>query len=354
MIRSLKDFKSNEDENSPDGDRFERFDSERKNFLEAINVSAIPENDKSTWIYHEKQESKLCGQHCLNNLMQGIYFTIGALADFASEIDKVEKNLGSKSGYKSENIDETGNFNIEVLKMALKNKHNIDLFNINNKEIRNQNLMSHKAFIINHSDHFFTVRKIGCLWWILDSLRPLPVPVAGPYLNQVFDLFIKGGEKCSIFVAQGNIPDKGHHIDGDPNWYKIQDILNIDFKPYSNSNQSSTAKKFEAFSGSGRKLTNDNNSDNKTSNNKNNNVNMNYESMTEDEMLQAAIQASLNDNSKSHKVHSEDDEIAKAIAMSLQETPKTNSSLPSSSSSIDPKEQMRLKRLEAMQQRGWK
>jgi Josephin len=37
----------------------------------------------SVWIYHERQEALLCGQHALNNLVQAPVFTTGRLADIA-------------------------------------------------------------------------------------------------------------------------------------------------------------------------------------------------------------------------------------------------------------------------------
>ncbi len=36
-----------------------------------------------TGIYHEHQEGALCGQHALNNLLQGPMFLADALADIA-------------------------------------------------------------------------------------------------------------------------------------------------------------------------------------------------------------------------------------------------------------------------------
>ena len=67
---------------------------------------------KEQWIYHEKQESKLCGQHCLNNLLQGLYFTAPDLADIAFSLDERERKLLNEShlNTRSNNVDEFGNF----------------------------------------------------------------------------------------------------------------------------------------------------------------------------------------------------------------------------------------------------
>ena len=36
--------------------------------------------DGDTFVYHERQDSSLCGQHALNTLLQGAYFTAPDLA----------------------------------------------------------------------------------------------------------------------------------------------------------------------------------------------------------------------------------------------------------------------------------
>ena len=51
-----------------------------------------------TILYHEKQESALCGQHCLNNLLQGPYYNAGTLADLAHELDRKETALMMTEG----------------------------------------------------------------------------------------------------------------------------------------------------------------------------------------------------------------------------------------------------------------
>lgn len=37
-------------------------------------------DDTTEWVYHEKQDSSLCGQHALNVLFQGPFFTAPDLA----------------------------------------------------------------------------------------------------------------------------------------------------------------------------------------------------------------------------------------------------------------------------------
>jgi Ataxin-3 len=42
------------------------------------------------FIYHERQEAALCGQHALNNLVQASVFTAGYLSDIAQQLDQME------------------------------------------------------------------------------------------------------------------------------------------------------------------------------------------------------------------------------------------------------------------------
>lgn len=49
--------------------------------------------DGDAFIYHEKQESLLCGQHCLNNLLQGPYFSAADLSEIAHELDAKERHV---------------------------------------------------------------------------------------------------------------------------------------------------------------------------------------------------------------------------------------------------------------------
>jgi ataxin-3 len=47
-------------------------------------------NGGEVWIYHERQEALLCGQHALNNLIQDCVFTAESLAEMAHQLDEME------------------------------------------------------------------------------------------------------------------------------------------------------------------------------------------------------------------------------------------------------------------------
>lgn len=85
------------------------------------------------WIYHERQEALLCGQHALNNLVQACVFSPSSLSEIAHQLDAAELNVmaqNNEGGVRSKeylqrlnegsgNVDAQGNFSIEVLRSAL-------------------------------------------------------------------------------------------------------------------------------------------------------------------------------------------------------------------------------------------
>jgi ataxin-3 len=101
------------------------------------------------WVYHERQEALLCGQHALNNLVQRNAFSASSLAEIAAQLDQMELNFmaqnneggtASKDFAKrvaegSGNVDESGNFSIEVLRSALLNMYNLELPSLRQKGV---------------------------------------------------------------------------------------------------------------------------------------------------------------------------------------------------------------------------
>ena len=72
-----------------------------------------------TDVYWEKQASDLlCGLHCLNSLAQAPIFDEIMLAEIGVELDKQEQELlGGQKVYT--NVNESGNFSLQVLIKAL-------------------------------------------------------------------------------------------------------------------------------------------------------------------------------------------------------------------------------------------
>ncbi|CAF3300899.1 unnamed protein product [Rotaria sp. Silwood2] len=161
-----------------------------------------------TGIYHEHQEGALCAQHALNNLIQTPVFSADNLADIARELDKEENSVLTHTLIQSENMDDTGFFNIQVLQLALK-MFELELISYASQEdIAKQaraNPQSIQAYICNLGSHWFTLRQFGRQYFDLNSMFYVPdlIPreVLSPYLNMI------QGNGYSVFVVHGNLPD---------------------------------------------------------------------------------------------------------------------------------------------------
>lgn len=258
---------------------------------------------KSTFIYHERQESLLCGQHSLNNLLQQQAFSPDQLAEIAHQLDQLELNymakgtggINSKDYLKrlsegSYNIDPSGNFSIEVLKSALLSRFNMNLVNSLNEEIRNKEITSWKGFILNKQSHWFTIRKISDRFWNLNSILEKPEQIS----HFQFASFVEQmrNEGYSVFIVMENELLTDSHeerqleLRGLPEfWWKEDDLLHgTGQKGYQNHwNQNlGTGMRLDGMSTGGT-----------SSNGGNNGGGMNIEGLSEEEQIQLAMAASL-------------------------------------------------------------
>lgn len=168
-------------------------------------------------IFHEKQEGSLCAQHCLNNLLQGEYFTPVDLSSIAHQLDEEERMRMAEGGMASEeyrtflqqpsgNMDDSGFFSIQVISNAL-GVWGLELILFNSREYQRLmiNPINEKAFICNYKEHWFTVRKLGQQWFNLNSLLTGPELISDTYLALFLAQLQQEG--YSIFVIRGNLPD---------------------------------------------------------------------------------------------------------------------------------------------------
>ncbi|CAG2158387.1 unnamed protein product [Oppiella nova] len=170
-------------------------------------------------IFHEKQEGSLCGQHCLNALLQGEYFTAVDLAQLAQDIDEQERHRMAEGGETSDeyqrfiqspsdNMDDSGFFSVQVIASALR-VWALDLIPFS---ARNEISMSaqtdptlQKAYICNYREHWFTIRKIGRQWFNLNSLLTGPELISDTYLSLFLVQLQREG--YSIFIVNGILPN---------------------------------------------------------------------------------------------------------------------------------------------------
>lgn len=260
---------------------------------------------KSTFIYHERQESLLCGQHSLNNLLQQQAFSPDQLAEIAHQLDQLELNymakgtggVNSKDYLKrlsegSYNIDPSGNFSIEVLKSALLSRFNMNLVNSLNEQVRNEEITSWKGFILNKQSHWFTIRKISERFWNLNSMLEKPEQISHFQLASFVEQMRNEG--YSVFIVMENElltdchEERQLEMRGLPEfWWKENDLL-------SGTGKKGYRNHWNQNLGTGMRLDGKNVSggNNGSSSSMNSGI-MNIDGLSEEEQIQLAMVASL-------------------------------------------------------------
>ncbi|NXX39474.1 ATX3 protein, partial [Tricholaema leucomelas] len=164
------------------------------------------------------QEGSLCAQHCLNNLLQGEYFSPVELSSIAQQLDEEERMRMAEGGVSSEeyrtflqqqpsvNMDDSGFFSIQVISNALK-VWGLELILFNSPEYQRLGIdpVNEKSFICNYKEHWFTVRKLGKQWFNLNSLLMGPELISDTYLALFLAQLQQEG--YSIFVVKGDLPE---------------------------------------------------------------------------------------------------------------------------------------------------
>ncbi|KIY63450.1 Josephin-domain-containing protein [Cylindrobasidium torrendii FP15055 ss-10] len=150
------------------------------------------------YIYHEKQESgsMMCGQHALNSLLQGNYFTPTDLSSIAQHIDEQEQDVDDAMGGTSMDMDDSGFFSVQVIVRALE-VWGLEIVGWRAEAMQPYLNIPHTqlAFIMNYQQHWYTLRRFGPAatniyedeglghWFNLDSLKPAPAWISKTYLG---------------------------------------------------------------------------------------------------------------------------------------------------------------------------
>ena len=231
---------------------------------------------KRKYVYFEKQSNdRLCGLHCLNSLLQGPFFDPVRLSEIGLKLNDMELSLLNthhKGFHKNKNVDDDGNYNIQVLTEALK-IHKCEIRNLKKGEasliIGGQtihNFSDIDAFIFNSSTHWFAIRKIENIWFNLNSTNSNPGPeiISDFYLSA----FIQGTE--DIGYSNFMIFNLPRLLDINAEAYKnlqphqrlvsYEDIINAKQlkqqkdKERNKANDKVDPNKFQAFQGQGHVL----------------------------------------------------------------------------------------------------
>lgn len=180
----------------------------------------MPSSDsKEIWIYHERQEAMLCGQHALNNLVQGCVFSPQGLSEIAHTLNDMElkfmadNNEGGRmsrdylqrAAEENQFVDASGNFSVEVLRTALINQYSRSLPSIQQENMKNLEVTDIEGFICNRQAHWFAIRKINGRYWNLNSTLERPEQISHFRLAAEISSFQTSG--YSVFcVAGGPLP----------------------------------------------------------------------------------------------------------------------------------------------------
>jgi len=158
------------------------------------------------FIYFEKQDDLMCGQHALNMLLQRKEFDASHFTQYVESLDQRERELTGvpSETFKSQNASESGYFSIQVLQEALISQH-LGLHIIDKPNYAK--FMFHPeeahAFIVNQSQHWYAIRRFGDMWFILNSIsngpRYIATPLLQPYLVQLIQNF------ASIYIVEGDL-----------------------------------------------------------------------------------------------------------------------------------------------------
>jgi len=170
-------------------------------------------------IFHEQQEGSLCAQHCLNSLLQGQFYSAVDLAELASELDTMERmrmaEMGEDSAeyqrfiqQSSNNMDDSGFFSVQVISRALA-VWDLELvpFNSDNPAAvrAKASAITANAYICNYREHWFTIRRLGTQWFNLNSLLEGPELLSNSYLGLFLAQLQQEG--YDIFLVTGVLPE---------------------------------------------------------------------------------------------------------------------------------------------------
>ena len=194
------------------------------------------------------------------NLTNSLHFNINSSKDYL-------RRLNEGSG----NVDSAGNFSIQVLRAALTQRYNLSLPSIGQDDLdKARDITSYPGFICNRADHWFAIRKIGPQFWNLNSTLPKPEPISHFRLAAELESLQASG--YSVFVIAEDLPDANRSTGAQDCWWRRAEL--------------ETGRKGGAVSdwesvGTGRRLDGRSNAAEAMDN------------MTEEEMLQKALQASI-------------------------------------------------------------
>ena len=254
--------------------------------------------ESDVWVYHERQEAALCGQHALNNLLQCPAFSADQLSFLAHQLDELELNtFRDKNGgtnnqdYQrrlaegSGNVDAAGNFSIQVLKAALQQQYQVDLPCLTNEHLqsKNKDITSYDGFLCHKDNHWFAIRHVGGRFWNLNSMEAFPLPVGHFRLAQDLQGWRTQGYPVCVVTVLPYVDGSRQRITvPNASFHKMSDLL---------KGKATGKDPWESLQGAGRRLDGGARSAPSTQSNSLSSI----EHLTEDEQVALALSASIAD-----------------------------------------------------------
>uniref|UniRef100_A0AC35FXJ4 Ubiquitinyl hydrolase 1 n=1 Tax=Panagrolaimus sp. PS1159 TaxID=55785 RepID=A0AC35FXJ4_9BILA len=139
-------------------------------------------------------------------LIQRNEFDASQLTNYVERLDQREMEVAGipYEMFQSQNASESGFFSIQVLTEALMSQ-GLLIFDINKPKYVHYMFQPEEAqaFIVNQSQHWFTLRRFGDMWFILNSVSKGPRFIATTLLKEYFEKLIKN--RASIYVVEGEL-----------------------------------------------------------------------------------------------------------------------------------------------------
>uniref|UniRef100_A0A1I7WQE5 ubiquitinyl hydrolase 1 n=1 Tax=Heterorhabditis bacteriophora TaxID=37862 RepID=A0A1I7WQE5_HETBA len=157
------------------------------------------------FIYRFQQQDALCAQHALNMLLQQDYVGPSELSAIARRLDSTENQVldDNSKNKKSQNMSDSGYFSVQVISEALRTL-DLELIHIDHPSVAAIKLdpLLAKAFICNQNEHWFTLRKFGQQWFLLNSVKDGPELISDTYLSMyIHELYTRDTGSNSNDVA---------------------------------------------------------------------------------------------------------------------------------------------------------
>jgi hypothetical protein len=158
------------------------------------------------FVYWEKQEKDLmCGLHTINSILQAPLFDEVSLSNIGIALDQREQNI-MENYTSNSNVNESGNFSIQVLMEAMNSLGHFNIESIQSKANRQKDMSEEEAFVCHSNNHWFGVRKVHETWFNLNSTN-----ISGPqiisdfYLSGFLDAIQNSG--YTIFAVRGDFQE---------------------------------------------------------------------------------------------------------------------------------------------------